>query len=117
MFVFRLNEVFNLCFRCYAKYPNGLVHFHQECMPEGYSQERVTRFHDDGTIKTYHEVMYNKGVVMNKVTLHGDGFKSESPVLTNGIKCFLPSAECTFAYENGVKSLAHHVRTMGDGKV
>ena len=99
-------------FRCFSNFPNGLTHFFQECMPEGYTQERVTRFQDDGTLKTYHEIHFQKGVVMNKITLQGEGFKADSPVLTSGVKCFLPSAERTFPYEEGIKSLVHHVSKM-----
>jgi hypothetical protein len=95
--------------KCFAHFPNGLQHFFQECMPEGYTQERVTRFQDDGTIKTYHEIHFQKGVIMNKITLQGEGFKADSAILNNGIKCMLPTAERTFPYEEGVKSLVHQV--------
>ena len=78
-------------------------------MPDGYTQERVTSFQDDGTLKTYHEISLQKGVVMNKVTLQGEGFKPDSPVLSNGIKCMLPTVERTFAYEDGVKSFQYSV--------
>jgi len=103
-------------FKCFANFPNGLTHFFQECMPEGYTQERVTRFQDDGTLKTYHEIHIQKGVVMNKITLQGEGFKDDSPVLKNGIKGMLPAAERTFPYEEGVKSLVHLVYPLKDGK-
>merc|ERR1712168_282269 len=103
--------------KCFALFPNGLLHFFQECMPEGYTQERVTRFQDDGTLKTYHEIHFQKGVIMNKITLQGEGFKADSPVLTYGIKCQLPVEERTFPYEDGVKSLGHIVYPLksGDG--
>jgi len=101
-------------FKCFTNFPNGTVHFFQECMPEGYTQERVTRFQDDGTLKTYHEIHIQKGVVMNKITLQGEGFKADSPVLNNGLKGMLPSAERTFPHEDGVKSLVHHVYPLKD---
>ena len=86
-----------------------MAHFFQECMPEGYVQERVTRYPDDGTLKTYHEVTCSMGVIMNKVTVLGEGFKRDSPIINNGVKCYLPNTECTYPYENGIRSLAHHV--------
>jgi len=95
--------------KCFANFPNGITHFFQECMPQGYTQERVTRFQDDGTLKTYQEVIYQKGVVISKITLQGDGFKSDSPVLTNKMKCFLPCTETNYLFENGLKSLVHHI--------
>jgi len=102
-------------FKCFTQFPNGITHFFQNCMPEGYTQERVTRFQDDGTIKTYHEIHLQKGVIMNQVTLQGEGFKEDSAVLNNGIKGMLPTAERTFPFEDGVKSLAHHVYPLKSG--
>jgi len=103
-------------FKCFTNFPNGLTHFFQESMPEGYTQERVTRFQDDGTLKTYHEIHIQKGVVMNKITLQGEGFKADSPVLSSGIKGMLPFAERSFPYEDGVKSLTHQIFPLKDGK-
>lgn len=102
-------------FKCFANFPNGLIHFFQEAMPEGYTQERVTRFQDDGTLKTYHEIHFQKGVIMNKITLQGEGFKADSAVLSNGLKCHLPSQERTFPFEDGVKSLVHQVYPLKAG--
>ena len=49
---------------------------------------------------------------MNKITLQGEGFKADSPILTGGIKCQLPSEERVFNYEDGVKSLGHIVSSL-----
>jgi hypothetical protein len=92
-------------FRAFVNFPNNLAHFFQESMPEGYTQERVIRFQDDGTLKTYHEINFQKGVLMNKVTLQGDGFKSDSPVLNDGLKVAMPLHERVDPFEDGVKSL------------
>jgi len=102
-------------FKCFANFPNGLQHFFQDAMPEGYTQERVTRFQDDGTLKTYHEIHVQKGVVMNKITLQGEGFKADSPVLGDNLKCMLPTVERTFPFEEGVKSLLHNVYPLKSG--
>jgi len=97
-------------YKCFTKYKDGGANnFYQECMPDGYTQERIVRFQGDGNIKSYHEVYVQKGVVVNKVTLQGDGFKPSSPVLNNGIESSLPSTETTFPFENGLKSLVHHL--------
>ena len=103
-------EIVPYPFRCFTKFQDGVAgHFYQDCMPDGYTQERIVRFQGDGNIKSYHEVYVQKGVVVNKVTLQGDGFKPGSPVLNNGIEASLPSTETTFPFENGLKSLVHHV--------
>jgi len=95
--------------KAYVNYPNGITHFFQECLPEGFSQERVSRFQNDGTMKSYHEITYNKGVIMNKVTVQGEGFKKDSPVTNHGIKVCNPLTECVYPFENGVRSMSHHV--------
>lgn len=101
-------------FKCFAKFSHGIPHFFQECMPEGYTQERITRFQDDGKILSYHEVLFQKDVILNQVTLQGDGFRPNSPVLNNRIECFLPSTETTYPFENGIKSLVYHVYPIKD---
>jgi len=104
-------------YKCFTKFQEGVPgHFYQECMPDGYTQERIVRFQGDGNIKSYHEVYVQNGVVVNKVTLQGDGFKPGSPVLNNGIDTALPSTETTFPFENGLKSLVHHLFPLLDSK-
>lgn len=93
----------------FAKYPNGLVSFFQESMPEGITQERVTRFQDDGTLKMYREIKLERGVLFNKVTLQGEGFKAGSPVLRGDIKAKLSSTTRILPYEDGIKSLGYLV--------
>jgi len=46
---------------------------------------------------------------MNKITLQGEGFKADSPILGDTLKCMLPTVERTFPFEEGVKSLMHCV--------
>ena len=46
---------------------------------------------------------------MSKVTVHGEGFRKDSPVLLNAIKCMKPSVESNYPFENGVRSLVHLV--------
>jgi len=103
-------------FKCFASFPKEISHFFQECMPQGYSQERVTCFEEDGTLMTYHEISLVKGVIMNKVTVKGVDFKSYSPVLKNGLQNCLPTIERTFPFENGVKSIQHRVFPLKDGE-
>jgi len=104
-------------YKCFTKFQDGVAgHFYQDCMPDGYTQERIVRFQGDGNIKSYHEVYVQKGVVVNKVTLQGDGFKPGSPVLNNGIEASLPSTETTFPFENGLKSLVHHLFPLKQNK-
>jgi len=110
-----LSSTLGYGFKCFENFPNGLTHFFQEAMPEGYTQERVTRFQDDGTLKTYHEIHVQKGVVMNKITVQGEGFKADSAILGDSLKCMLPSVERTFPFEEGVKSLVHCVFPLKSG--
>ena len=58
-------------FRVFAKYPDHVTQFFQECMPKGYTQRRVTRFarmtndgiEDEGVMKTFHVIQLRDGVV------------------------------------------------------
>merc|ERR1712002_1299652 len=65
-------------FKCFAKYPNGITNFFNECLPEGYIQNRTIRFDEDGVIQTHHEIVGTNGVIVNKVTLEGT-FMANSP--------------------------------------
>lgn len=103
-------------YKCFANLPNGLSHFCQEAMPEGYTQERVLRFQDDGTLKVYHEIYFQKGVIVSKVTVQGDGFKPDSHVITKNLKCWLPTEERHIPFEDGMKSVVHFVFPLKDGK-
>jgi len=96
-------------FKCYTYFPNGIPHFYQNCMPEGWVQEREINFEGDGVLKTRHEISYVKGTVMNKVTVEGTGFNADSPVLNDGLAVFLPSTEMSYPLEDGVRSHTLHL--------
>jgi len=89
-------------FVCFTKYPSGVVNFCQEAMPDGYSQERLFAFEDGSSLTASHVVTYSNGTVYNKVTMKGEGFKSDSPVITNGVKTGVPTSAIFFDHENGM---------------
>jgi len=92
-------------FKCFAKYPNGIPHYFQESMPEGYTQERTITFENDGVVTIRHELTYKNGVVMNHAKLTAEGFRSDSPVINDGIGNLLPSADASFPWKNGMRNL------------
>merc|ERR1712168_1694215 len=92
-------------YKCYTNFPNGIPHFYQQCMPEGWTQEREISFEGDGIIKTIHEISYEKGTVINRVKLEGTGFNEDSPVLNDGIGVFLPSTEMSYPLEDGIRAI------------
>jgi len=92
-------------YKCFTNFPNGIPHFYQQCMPEGWSQEREISFEGDGILKTRHEISYVKGTVINKVKVEGTGFNADSPVLNDGLAVFLPSTEMSYPLEDGIRSV------------
>jgi len=92
-------------YKCFSKYPNGLANFFQESMPEGYTQDRTVTYENDGVLTIHHDLTYEKGVVINRATFNAEGFKSDSPVLNNGIGNCLPSAEVLFPWQNGLRGI------------
>ena len=111
--VVRYRIIQQFLFRCYTNFPNGIPHFYQQCMPEGWTQEREISFEGDGIIKTIHEISYEKGTVINNVKLVGTGFNEDSPVLNDGIGVFLPSTEMSYPVEDGIRSTTLHVSFCG----
>jgi len=86
----------------FANYPNGISHFFAKSFPEGFTYDRTMTFDNDGVIKTHHDIFWQKGVVMNKVTFTAEGFKPDSPVLNFGIGVpEMSVATCTPNGDNG----------------
>jgi len=100
--------------KVFVQYPTALVDFFKQCMPQGYSQERIVSFEHDGTIHAYQDVTMDEGKIINKVTLIGTGFRNDSPVLVRNMQMMMPSIEYTFPYNNGIKSVVHHVYPLKD---
>merc|ERR1712002_1397284 len=109
-----LASTFGYGFKSYAKYPNGMVHFYQECLPEGLIQDRTIDFEGEGTLKTHAEIYYENGVLVNNVTVECEGFSDDSPVLNNGIGHFLPTTEMDIAVENGIKGISTMLYPLKD---
>jgi len=88
----------------FAKYPNGVANFPVESFPEGFSYDRTLTFENDGVITTHHDIFWQEGQVMNKVTFSAEGFKPDSPVINSGIGVPEPSvATCSPNGNNGGK--------------
>ena len=51
-------------------------------------------------------------ILINRVSLQGEGFKDDSPVLNDGLLAALPCTELVVPLDDGVKSLAHHVSLL-----
>jgi len=100
--------------KVFVQYPTGLVDFFKQCMPQGYSQERVVSFKHDGTLHTSQTVTVDKGKIINRVKIIGTDFADDSPVLLRKIEMMMPSIEYTFPYNNGLKSVVHHVYPLKD---
>jgi len=100
--------------KVFVQYPSGIVDFFKQCMPQGYTQERIIKFENDGTLHGFHTITMERGRIINKVTVKGTGFRRDSPVLSRNLEMMKPSIEYTFPIENGIKSTVHHVFPLKD---
>lgn len=96
-------------YKDFSKFPHDLVQFYQEAMPQGFNQERVAVYDNDGTIKTFHEIYLKDNVVINQIKVEGEGFKPDSPVLNDGLEMFLPLETTVFPFKDGLKTLSYYV--------
>lgn len=69
----------------FAKFPNEIKNFPVETFPEGLTYDRTLTFENDGVITSHHDIFWENGQVMNKVTFTAEGFKPESPVMNFNI--------------------------------
>ena len=114
-------------FRVYVHYPDNMVHWFQECMPEGYTQKRVIRYSringsdsidEEGTMTTFHTVRLEKEMVYgkeswictNNVVLSAN-FKAGSPLLQSEALTFShpSSLEKCMPDGNGLKNYCQFV--------
>jgi len=100
---------FEYGFKCYTNFPNGLANMYQEAMPQGFNQDRVAVYDNDGTVTSHHEICLQDGVVISKVKVVAEGFREDSPVLNGDIKVFLPLETTVFPYKDGLKTLSYYV--------
>jgi len=103
-----LSPTFGYGFKCFTKMPNGISHWYQQTMPQGYTQERTFEWENDGTFKVYQEVSFHNGVIFNNVTLEGEGFRADSPVLNDGLKTILNSVERVVPTGKGLETASVH---------
>ena len=113
--------------REFGHYPEHVVQYFHECMPEGYTQRRITRFTlmsgndvigEEGTMTTMHTIKLEEGLVNgkpgwycdNKVTLEAN-FKEGSVLLKNDALTMLQpsSVEKAIPFENGLKNYVQFV--------
>lgn len=126
-----LAPTFAYGYKVYAKYPDDVVQFFQQCFPKGYTQRRLTRFgrsmgnddvQEEGWMETNHEVILREGpvageigwVVHNTVQLKAE-FREGSPLLdNNSMEIFLQSLERTIPCGDGVKNYVQYFYPIKD---
>jgi len=102
-------------FKAFASYPNAITQFFQQCMPEGYTQERTITFENDGTLTAHHDISLHNGVVRNIVKFEGVGFNPDGPLMNDGIKTMLNSTERVLPNGKGIKCASVHFYPLKDG--
>ena len=86
-----------------------MVHFFQETMPSGYSEDRVFTYEDEGVIKSHRKISMLDGVVVSKGNFVAENFPSGSPILTQDLKSPIPPQELTTPYKDGIRTLCNFV--------
>merc|ERR1711962_294216 len=88
-----LEPILGYGLKCYVNYPVGMVHFFQETMPSGYSEDRVFTYEDGGVVKSYREIYLKNGTVVSKGTVDAENFPANSPILTQKLQAPVPPQE------------------------
>ena len=70
-----------MALRCFAQYPRDIGDYIKSTFPEGYTKERTSNFEGDGKYTSRHVITYENGVIYNRVTLTGAGFREEGNIL------------------------------------
>nr|AXX69743.1 fluorescent protein 5 [Olindias formosus] len=102
-------------FHMFASYPDDIVHYFQECFPEGYTLTRTLRFENDGTLTTHHRYALEGNCVKAKVTLKGEAFSPDGPTMTKAFVEQLPNQVQIFPYGSGVRLLSDVIFVKNDG--
>jgi len=95
--------------KVYTNYPAGMVHFFQETMPGGYSEDRVFKYEDGGVVKSHREITMQNGIIVSKGTLVAENFPEDSPILTQDLKAPVPPQEVITPYKDGIRSMCNFV--------
>nr|AQY79141.1 KillerOrange [synthetic construct] len=100
----------------FARYPDGISHFAQECFPEGLSIDRTVRFENDGTMTSHHTYELSDTCVVSRITVNCDGFQPDGPIMRDQLVDILPSETHMFPHgPNAVRQLAFIGFTTADG--
>uniref|UniRef100_UPI00406DA56E De novo designed 1GFL-19 n=1 Tax=synthetic construct TaxID=32630 RepID=UPI00406DA56E len=78
-----LVTTFSYGVQCFSRYPDHIRHhdFFKSAMPEGYVQERVIVFKDDGAFVTRAEVKFEGDTLANRIELKGMNFKEDGWIM------------------------------------
>uniref|UniRef100_UPI0001BE6352 KILLERRED n=2 Tax=Anthomedusae sp. DC-2005 TaxID=328397 RepID=UPI0001BE6352 len=100
----------------FARYPDGISHFAQECFPEGLSIDRTVRFENDGTMTSHHTYELDDTCVVSRITVNCDGFQPDGPIMRDQLVDILPNETHMFPHgPNAVRQLAFIGFTTADG--
>jgi len=111
-----LSPLLGYGFKCFVNYPEDMVHFYQETMPSGYSEDRVFTYEDNGTVKSHRDISLVGGVVISKGTLVAENFPEGSPILTQNLKTPIPPNELSIPHKDGIKTMGNFAFPTSSGE-
>ena len=89
-----------------------MANFFQETMPSGYSEDRICKYEDNGTVASHREIFMKNGVVVSKGSVVAEHFPEDSPILTQNLKNPVPPRAVTTPYKDGVRSMCNFVSIL-----
>nr|BBC53698.1 fluorescent protein ScSuFP [Scolionema suvaense] len=98
-----------------AEYPNGVYDWFKDQFPDGYIMDRTIKFEGDGTFNSHHEYSMEEDTIVAKVTLKGEGFNADGPVMGKKIESACPNFLNVFPTADGCRSDFTYMYKLKDG--
>nr|AAP55761.1 orange fluorescent protein [Cerianthus sp. DW-2003] len=96
-----ITTAFQYGFRVFTKYPEGIVDYFKDSLPDAFQWNRRIVFEDGGVLNMSSDITYKDNVLHGDVWAVGVNFPPNGPVMKNEIVMEEPTEE-TFTPKNGV---------------
>ena len=98
--------------RIFTRYPSHIHDFFKASFPEGMQYKRTIEFEGGGLIEAkcnFTSMDEDSHTIMTDVSLKGQGFDPDGPVMTKKLLPPLPTDQCVLPKKNGVSTYLHMV--------
>uniref|UniRef100_UPI000D503263 Green fluorescent protein n=1 Tax=Aequorea victoria TaxID=6100 RepID=UPI000D503263 len=106
--------------QCFARYPDHMRRhdFFKSTMPEGYVQERMIYFEDDGAYRTRAVVRFEGDTLVNRIELRGTDFREDGNILGHRLEYNFNSHMVYIMADrqrNGIRAMFNTRHNVEDG--